>query len=165
MSNVASIYSGEKYNKRTILEGGVGQIAGWQGEAAFALELMKHKLPFTHTGCLNHPYDFVVYSRGRKITIDVKCKKRNVQPASTYEGHINTYQQRFNVMAYVFANVTQGEVTFMGWMYKKRFWEKARIVEKGQMTDGGFTEYDQSAKMRYVEMVPMDALWERLCDG
>jgi len=165
MTNVTSIYSGEKYNARTILNDGIGQIAGWQGEAAFALELMKHKLPFTHTGCLNHPYDFIVYAKGHKVTIDVKCKKRNVQPRSTFEGHINTYQRNFDVMAYVFANVTNGEVTFMGWMSKKQFWKKASIVQKGEVTDGGFTEYDQSAKLKYVEMIPMDALWERLCDG
>jgi len=155
-----SIYTGKPYNAMTIKPDGSGQIAGWQAEAAFAHELLARNIPFSYVGPLKGHYDFVVNGK-KDVTIDVKAKKRNVPPCSTQEGHVTLDQKDYRVQGYVFASVTNDDVSFMGWMWKSHFWDKARVVYKGQDT-GLFIERADAGKLEYARMAPMDALWEGL---
>jgi hypothetical protein len=154
------IYTGKPYNAMTILSDGSGQIAGWQAESVFAQELMARKISFTYTGCKPLPYDFVVHGT-KDVTLDIKAKKRNVQPSVQQEGHVCLDQKSYPVQGYVFASVTNNDVSLMGWMWKTHFWDKAQIVKKGENT-GLFIERADAGKVMYAKMAPMEALWEGL---
>jgi len=84
-----------------------------------------------------------------------------VQPTVQQEGHVCLDQKSYPVQGYVFASVTNNDVSLMGWMWKTHFWDKAQIVKKGENT-GLFIERADAGKVMYAKMAPMEALWEGL---
>jgi|TARA_R110000764_G_scaffold105704_1_gene191429 hypothetical protein len=149
-------YNGIKpFNHMTILPDGSGQITGLIAEKEFALLLIEEGITFKWCGSDKGPYDFVIKINGEIITLDVKCKKRNVKPSSQYDAHVNSYQKNYDCRIYVFSSMTDGVVTFMGWCGKKEFWDKANIVKKGEKDSGGFAEKMESGKIKYNQLRKM----------
>ena len=154
-------YNGIKpFNKMTILPDGSGQITGLIAEKEFALLLMEEGITFKWCGSDKGPYDFVIKIKNEMIKLDVKCKKRNVKPSGHYDAHVNSYQKNYDCRLYVFASMTDEEVTFMGWSGKKEFWDKAKIVQKGEKDSGGFAEKTESGKIKYNDLRSMTSFIE-----
>lgn len=150
--------TGEAYNGDTILKGGSGQRAGLIGEMAFAEALAEHRITYQHLGGEAQHHDFLV--NGHKI--DVKAKQRNVAPSKEYDAHVTASIKDKDCRLYVFASVTEGKPTLMGWMGKEEFWAKAREVKKGELDERGKAERADAGKLKYSALRPMDQLWSRL---
>ena len=88
-------YTGKRFNRHTILEDGIGQIAGRLGEAEFAKQLCLYAPSFLWVGTEKGSYDFVVKLKdGQKITIDVKTKHRNVEAKPHYSALCDPQPER-----------------------------------------------------------------------
>jgi hypothetical protein len=158
-------YTGRRFNRHTILEDGIGQIAGRLGEAEFAKQLCLYAPSFLWVGTEKGSYDFVVKLRdGQKITIDVKTKHRNVEAKPHYSAHVTLSQKEYEVHIYVFANEVEGEVELMGWCSKQWFWGNAQVVSAGDVESKQtqFVERDGAGKVSYESLRPMSEMWEKL---
>lgn len=150
------------FNHMTILPDGSGALTGDIAETGFAERLRARKIYFQSVGKNKGPFDFVCKSKsGEQLTIDVKAKLRNVKAKSYHDAHVTCDQMHYDCRLYVFASVMQGELQFMGWCGKKEFWDKCRIVRKGQK-DGDFYEKTDSGKLQYSKLRPMQSLVELL---
>lgn len=149
----------EPYNRNTIFQNGEGQVIGRYAEQEFSNLLIANRIEFSYRGSDKGSVDFQVGN----MTIDVKCKQRNVFAEQHHEAHVNWYQRDFDVQYYVFASYWKqaDELQWLGAISKQRFWEEARIVEAGQM-DGAFQEHKDSGKIPYSQLKPVTDLIERL---
>ena len=149
----------EPYNDLTIIPDGSGQIIGRYAEQEFCNLLVANRLVFTYSGPNKGAVDFTIGD----VTLDVKIKQRNVECKPDHDAHVNLYQRDFDVHVYVFASYWKqaDQLQWMGWIGKKKFWEQANIVERGQL-DGTFSEPTDSGKLKYSELMPMRTLIERL---
>ena len=149
-------YNGIKpFNHMTILPDGSGQITGLIAEKEFALLLMEEGITFKWCGSDKGSYDFVIKINGEIITLDVKCKKRNVKPSINYDAHVAIDQKNYDCRIYVFSSMTNDIVTFMGWCGKKEFWDSANLVGKGDKDSKGFAERTNSWKIKYSQLRSM----------
>lgn len=149
-------YNGIKpFNHMTILPDGSGQITGLIAEKEFALLLMEEGITFKWCGSDKGSYDFLIKINGEIITLDVKCKKRNVKPSINYDAHVAIDQKNYDCRIYVFSSMTDGDVTFMGWCGKKEFWDSATLVGKGDKDSKGFAERTNSGKIKYSQLRSM----------
>lgn len=149
--------TGERFNELSILDHGVGQHPGFLGECAFALWCMQREVSFYWVGSDKGQIDFKIMS-DRELTFDVKAKERNVEPRSEYDAHVKLQQKDYHCDAYVFVSVTRDKPTIMGWIPKKKFWELATIMRKGQKDERGRPELVDCAKMKYADLYTMEAL-------
>lgn len=149
--------TGERFNELSILDHGIGQHPGFIGECAFALWCMAREIPFFWVGSDKGQIDFKIIT-GRELTFDVKAKERNVKPQSEYDAHVKLQQREYHCDAYVFASVTRDEPTLMGWIPKKKFWELATIMRKGQQDERGRPELVDCGKMKYADLYTMEEL-------
>ena len=150
--------TGSSYNATTILDGGSGQRAGLIGEMAFAEALAENRITYQHLGGEAQHHDFLVGD----IKIDVKAKQRNVPPSQEYDAHVTASIKNADCRLYVFASVTEGKPTLMGWMGKKEFWGKAKEVREGELDERGKAERADAGKLKYSKLRPMKDLWPHL---
>jgi hypothetical protein len=153
--------TGGPYNSSTILDGGSGQRAGLIGEMAFAEALAEHRITYQHLGGEAQHHDFLV--NGHKI--DVKAKQRNVEPSYDYDAHVTSSIKDKDCRLYVFASVTDGKPTLMGWMGKEEFWAEAKEVKEGELDESGKAERADAGKLKYSMLRPMERLWPLLGGG
>lgn len=144
------------YNQFTIRENGEGQIVGRAAEQEFSCMVIQKGCVFSYHGPSRTPFDFQISD----VTIDLKCKERNVDALPHYEAHVDWRLRNKDVHLYVFASYN-GRFQWLGWIGKKQFWEKAVRVERGELRDG-FTEREDAGKLAYSELRPMDELFEKL---
>lgn len=150
--------TGASYNSTTILDGGSGQRAGLIGEMAFAEALAEQRITYQHLGGESQHHDFLVGD----VKVDVKAKQRNVPPSKEYDAHVTASIKDKDCRLYVFASVTEGNPTLMGWMGKEEFWTEARRVKKGELDERGKAERADAGKLKYSKLRPMDQLWPLL---
>lgn len=150
--------TGAAYNSTTILDGGSGQRAGLIGEMAFAEALAEQRITYQHLGGESKHHDFLVGD----VKVDVKAKQRNVPPSKEYDAHVTASIKDKDCRLYVFASVTEGNPTLMGWMGKEEFWTEARRVKKGELDERGKAERADAGKLKYSKLRPMDQLWPLL---
>jgi len=92
----------------------------------------------------------------------VKAKQRNVPPSQEYDAHVTASIKNADCRLYVFASVTDGKPTLMGWMGKTEFWDNAREVRKGELDERGKAERADAGKLKYSSLRPMRDLWHHL---
>jgi len=106
-------------------------------------------------------YDFIRWKgTAASYTIDVKTKERTVPPLDKYSVHINEFGNHQQCDTYVFVSIREikgsdGEFEgwIIGWMDKDEYWDKARIVKKGDVEEkDGFAEYEDSRKMYFKDL-------------
>lgn len=132
-------------------------------EAHFCNWLLTSELVFKYVGSREFEYDFIVWKGEKQITIDVKCKARNVAPEPWYDGHVSEDQLDFKCDAYVFANVTAGVPTIMGWIPKKEFIEVATVRKQGDVRQhSGFEEKKDSRTIEYRKLRSIQGLMQWL---
>lgn len=148
------------FNHMTILPDGSGQITGLVAEVGFASELIQQSISFSWVGSEKGPYDFVCDMKGTEVKIDVKCKKRNVPPTPFYSAHVTEDQRNYDCNIYVFASLTDENLSFMGWYPKPHYWRDATLVKKGDPDGRGYTERADAGKMEYGDLKPMKSLFE-----
>jgi hypothetical protein len=153
--------TGSAYNSTTILEGGSGQRAGLIGEMAFAEALAEHRITYQHLGGEGQHHDFLIGD----VKVDVKAKQRNVPPSGHYDAHVTSSIKDKDCRLYVFASVTDGEATLMGWMGKEEFWSEAVEVKEGELDERGKAERADAGKLKYSKLRPMERLWPLLGGG
>lgn len=146
------------FNKTTILKNGSGQLAGNIGEIAFKVGLDGNKIKNHRVGKDVYDYDFVAEG----ITIDVKCKDRNVTCSTEYNAHVNVSQRNFNCFLYVFCSYNKkiSEIEFLGYIRKKDYWDKCTIYKKGQKDDEGFTHRSDCGVLKYKHLKPIQNIKE-----
>ena len=164
--------TGKPYNITTIKKDGSGQVTGYSGEKAFADWLLFHRFAYTSCGSETDHYDYIIHLGNRDVTVDVKTKKRFVEyNHDLFEGHVNCSQSHFCCDIYVFASEHDDRVVLGGWITKKAFWDRCKIVKEGEETRKGFFEKKDSGKIKHTSLKDMTALEELLralggdCEG
>lgn len=157
-----SLCKDEAFNHRSITRDGSNQYCGHIAELAFANYLDLMLVSYEYCGDMVFDYDFVIGGE----TYDVKAKARNVPCRYEYDAHVNAYQIGFDVDYYVFASVHMvdkraSNCEFMAWMPKDRYWNDCRMTKIGDDSDG-LIEKSDSGKMKYVQMLTMHALVDKL---
>ena len=144
------------YNQFTIRESGEGQLIGRAAEQEFAAILIQKRFTFEYVAAECGPVDFKVNG----WSIDIKCKQRNVRAKDHYEAHVDWRLRDKECDFYVFASHCC-EFEWMGYIRKRRFWEQAVRVEKGELRQG-FTEKEDAGKLAYEQLSPIDGLFDGL---
>lgn len=165
-------YSGQRFNRNTILDHGRGQIAGRIGEAAFAQEYLLNTSdkapPLFWMGSKAQGHDFEIHlNNDTVVTVDVKTKERTVPPLPHYDLHVTQDQIQHVVDIYIFASMNRknaNHVDFVGWCTKNWYWNNARLVKAGDLDEYGKAELADAAKMKHHQISPMSTLWRRLND-
>jgi len=148
--------TGEAYNATTILKDGSGQETGFSGEKEFGNWLLFHRFAYTSCGSETMHHDYIIHLGTRDVTVDVKTKRRKVPyNHELFEGHVNCTQRHFGCDIYVFASEHDEGVVFGGWITKKAFWNRCRIVKQGEETSQGFAEKKDSGKIKHTLLKDM----------
>ena len=85
--------------------------------------------------------------------------------AATLATRAKVWYPQHSVTPYVFASVTDGEATLMGWMGKEEFWSEAVEVKEGELDERGKAERADAGKLKYSKLRPMERLWPLLGGG
>jgi len=118
---------------------GDGNLSGFIGE-----EMVLKTFPSCE---MKSSKDFdIIYTDlgGDELNIEVKTKRRTVEPKSYYTCHISKTSAHQDPDVYVFCQVNINEVPIkgwvLGWLPKDLFYKKAEFRKKGQLDDRGFKE-------------------------
>ena len=134
------------------ITGGAGNVVGFLGELAAARYL-------NYLGCQRqntYQHDLTVGN----FLFDVKTKRRAVKPESDYLAAITQLSANQQCQGYIFTSVQfAGEIpewiTLCGWMPKKRYLEKARLVKRGEIQENGWKCSENCLVLPYGELIPM----------
>jgi len=125
---------------------GRSQIYGAAGEI-----LVKHFYEKTnnviHHG--THDYDMIING----YTIEVKTKRRTVEPMLHYNGSVWSGNTKQNCDFYFFCQISE-DYKFgylLGYVSREEFMEKSFILNKGEVDDQ-FTVRDTCRNMKYADM-------------
>ena len=149
-----------KYNENSFKHG-AGNVVGFLGEYMF----QKVRPDFKHID--NFDCDFEGASKGKPITVDVKCKTQSVpfEPKGYYEASICKDSLHQKTDGYVFcrAYYDKEKDTFpYGWVIgsisRKEYFEMARYLEKGTKDgDNGYVVQQSCYNIKYSELRPLSA--------
>lgn len=149
--NVLSMEAKQEASKvgslRGSIENGDGNHAGFLGEHAF-IEVFG--------GERHNTYDYDILYDGWKV--DVKTKRRTVDPKGYYEASIPDYntEQDCDMYYFVSINTDTKSVWFCGFMPPSRFYEEATFHEEGDRNlDNGFRYKTDCWNLAYKEMLEL----------
>lgn len=121
---------------RNSITRGSGNIAGFLGEE-IALQYFSDQ-NVDYSPCKD--YDMVVNG----VKVDVKTKRRGVEPQPHYTCHISDTSMHQQTDVYVFAQVNMRSHPYrgwlLGWLTKEEFLDKAVFKRKGEADGYGHTE-------------------------
>lgn len=136
---------------------GKGNFAGYLGE-----EMVIADIP----GCTeNNTYKHdILMDRGDKLVrVEVKTKRRTVEPKSDYTCHVAAASKHQDPDIYVFCSVKiskGGPVRgwLLGWLEREKFYEIARFVKENHEDEDGFVQRADAYVVRIDELNPIDEL-------
>jgi hypothetical protein len=129
------------------IEDGDGNVAGFLGERAF--------VDF-FGGERHNTYDYDILYDGWKV--DVKTKRRTVDPKGYYEASIADYntEQDCDMYYFVSINTEDKSVWLCGFMPPSRFYDEATFHEEGDFDpDNGFHYKADCWNLAYKEMLEL----------
>lgn len=107
-------------------------------------------------------YDMFWVPEGDVLSVDVKSKRRTVEPTKFFDCHIADTSLHQKCDSYIFTSSLQQGDTYrvwaLGWITKERFMRIARRVRKGEK-DGPFTETADARKCKVTMLNEMP--WAR----
>jgi hypothetical protein len=145
------------------ITGGKGNIAGYLAEIALNRHLESKNLS-CEDGILKYNFDLL---KGEK-KIEVKCKRRTVDPKPEYEVSIASTSVHQKPDVYAFVSITFKEkrgkgksatyhgvesIWLCGFMERDEYFEKARYMRKGQIdTSNGFRVHQNMYNLAISEL-------------
>ena len=136
---------------------GKGNFAGYLGEELVTAEV---------EGCREHntfKHDIMMDRDGELVRVEVKTKRRTVEPQGHYTCHIAATSKHQDPDVYVFCSIKIKrdhplEGWILGWLSREEFYDKARFVNAGDRDEDGFKQHVDAYVVRIDELNPIDQL-------
>lgn len=154
--------TGKPYNGRTIKGAGEGQVVGYIGEA-ITWKLLRETFgpeEIAHVGAQEFDRDFDVAG----VTIDTKFCRRTVPPSMNFSGYVEALSFRqHHPQVYLLGSYNERDqiAHIVGWLRRREYEERSRLVMKGEFDDGKSTPAD-CYKVTYSSLHPPETLLDRL---
>lgn len=133
---------------------GDGNLSGFLGE-----EMVLSLYP-NFTADSTKDFDITYKESGEILKVEVKTKRRTVEPKDFYTCHIAKTSAHQDPDIYFFCQVNLKEKPYkgwvLGWLPKSVFYERAEYRHKGQLDERGFAEKTNSFVCKISDLYSLD---------
>jgi hypothetical protein len=141
---------------RNSITKGDGNLSGFLGEEV----VMEYLGNCEYAG--TYDYDIVYHSEGEEYKVEVKTKRRTVEPKANYTCHIAKSSAHQRPDIYVFCQVNSKEnpirAWVLGWLPGHLFYDVATYVSKGQRDLDGYIQKVNAFVCRVSDLNPSRTL-------